>query len=132
VAEAILATKGLRYAKHGGVHAAFGEHVVKAGEMDPRYHRWLLDAFDRRITADYGVDVSISSDEDDPDDRAGQGVPRGRTAVPREPRLTTVVGAAMPVMDLDESEQRSGMWGNGFVLWPPNQGIWEKAKRALA
>ncbi|HWP62853.1 MAG TPA: HEPN domain-containing protein [Candidatus Binatia bacterium] len=52
VAEAILAAKGLRFAKHGGVHAAFGQHVVKAGEMDPRYHRWLLDAFDRRVSAD--------------------------------------------------------------------------------
>ena len=63
VAEAILAAKGLRYAKHGGVHAAFGEHVVKAGEMDPRYHRWLLDAFDLRVTADYGVDVAIDEGE---------------------------------------------------------------------
>jgi hypothetical protein len=25
-----------------------------------------------------------------------------------------------------------GMWGNGFVLWPPNQGIWAQAKKALA
>jgi len=37
-AQAVLAARGLRYAKYGGVHAAFGEHVVKAGEMDPRYH----------------------------------------------------------------------------------------------
>lgn len=63
VAQAILAAKGLRYAKHGGVHAAFGEHVVKQGEMDPRFHRWLLDAFDRRVTADYGIDVVIDADE---------------------------------------------------------------------
>lgn len=63
VAEAILAAKGLRYEKHGGVHAAFGEHVVKAGEMDGPYHRWLLDAFDRRVTAEYGVDVTIDEGE---------------------------------------------------------------------
>jgi hypothetical protein len=25
-----------------------------------------------------------------------------------------------------------GIWGNGFVLWPPNQEIWAKAKGALA
>jgi len=25
-----------------------------------------------------------------------------------------------------------GMWGNGFVLWPPNPQIWKKAKGALA
>jgi uncharacterized protein (UPF0332 family) len=63
VAEAVLLSKGLRYAKHGGIHAAFGEHVVKPGEMDPRYHRWLLDAFDRRIAADYGVEEAITSEE---------------------------------------------------------------------
>lgn len=63
VAEAILAAKGLRYSKHGGVHAAFGEHVVKSGEMGPRYHRWLLDAFDLRVTAEYGVDVTIDEGE---------------------------------------------------------------------
>jgi len=63
VAEAILAAKGLRYTKHGGVHAAFGEHVVKTGEMDARYHRWLLDAFDRRITADYAIEASVQPEE---------------------------------------------------------------------
>jgi uncharacterized protein (UPF0332 family) len=63
VAEAVLKAKGLRYSKHSGVHAAFGERVVKTGEMEPRYHRWLLDAFDRRVTGDYGVDVSIEPDE---------------------------------------------------------------------
>ncbi len=37
VAEAVLKAKGLRYSKHSGVHAAFGERVVKTGEMEPRY-----------------------------------------------------------------------------------------------
>lgn len=63
VAEALLAAKGQRFAKHGGVHAAFGEHLVKTGELDPRYHRWLLDAFDRRVTADYAVEASIGPEE---------------------------------------------------------------------
>jgi uncharacterized protein (UPF0332 family) len=63
VAQALLVTRGLRFARHGGVHAAFGEHFVKTGELDPRYHRWLLDAFDRRVTADYGVEASVGPEE---------------------------------------------------------------------
>lgn len=39
IAEALLNEKGLRFRKHGGVHGAFGEHFVKTGEFDPKYHR---------------------------------------------------------------------------------------------
>lgn len=53
VAEALLNEKGLRFKKHGGVHGAFGEHFAKAGALDAKYHRWLLAAFEKRITADY-------------------------------------------------------------------------------
>lgn len=45
VAEALLGEKGLRFRKHGGVHGAFGEHFAKTGTLDPKYHRWLLEAF---------------------------------------------------------------------------------------
>ncbi len=62
-AEALLNEKGLHFKKHGGVHAAFGEHFTKTGALDARYHRWLLAAFEKRITADYGVEESISADE---------------------------------------------------------------------
>ena len=49
IAEALLNEKELRFSKHGGVHGAFGENFVKTGLFDAKYHRWLLDAFDRRI-----------------------------------------------------------------------------------
>jgi uncharacterized protein (UPF0332 family) len=51
-AEALLNEKGLRSHKHGGVHALFGEHFTKTGLMDAKFHRFLLDAFDRRLQAD--------------------------------------------------------------------------------
>ena len=51
VAEALLNERGLRFRKHGGVHGAFGEHFAKPGLLDPKYHRWLLSAFNKRITA---------------------------------------------------------------------------------
>jgi len=62
-AEALLNEKNLRFKKHGGVHAAFGEHFAKPGLLDAKYHRWLLAAFETRITADYGVEEPIASDE---------------------------------------------------------------------
>ena len=63
VAEALLAERGLRFRKHGGVHATFGEEFVKSGELDTKYHRWLLDAFDLRIQADYGIEAQATHEE---------------------------------------------------------------------
>ena len=57
VAEALLNEKGLQFSKHGGVHGAFGEHFIKTGLLDPKFHRWLLDAFDQRIEGDYGAEI---------------------------------------------------------------------------
>ena len=59
IAEAMLNELNLRFRKHGGVHAAFGENFIKTGKFDQKYHRWLLDAFDKRITSDYGVELEI-------------------------------------------------------------------------
>lgn len=63
VAEALLYERELRFRKHGGVHAAFGEHFAKGELLDPVYHRWLLAAFNKRIAADYGVDADIEAAE---------------------------------------------------------------------
>jgi len=58
-AEALLNEKDLHFSKHGGVHGAFGEHYVKTGLFDPKFHRWLLNAFDQRIEGDYGMEIII-------------------------------------------------------------------------
>lgn len=63
IAEALLNEKGLRFSKHGGVHGAFGEHFVKTGLFDTRYHRWLLAAFNRPITGDYGIEANFTLQE---------------------------------------------------------------------
>lgn len=57
-AQALLREYGLHYRKHSGVHAAIGEHFAKTGRIDPKFHRWLLDAFDERLLGDYGIDAS--------------------------------------------------------------------------
>lgn len=62
-AEALLNEKDLRFRKHGGVHGAFGEHFVKTGQFDPKYHRWLLEAFNKRVTGDYGVEAVFTIEE---------------------------------------------------------------------
>ena len=59
-AEALLTAKSLKFKKHGGVHGAFGEHFAKTGILDSKFHRWILDAFDRRVTADYGIENILS------------------------------------------------------------------------
>lgn len=62
-AQALLFERGLQFRKHGAVHGAFGEHLIRSGILDARFHRWLLDAFDVRIQGDYGVDAVVSPEE---------------------------------------------------------------------
>ena len=62
IAEALLNEKGLRFNKHSAVHTSFGEHFAETNEMDVKFHRWLLDAFDKMIAGDYDVDTEIERD----------------------------------------------------------------------
>ncbi len=62
-AEALLNEKGLCSQKHGGVHALFGEHFTKTGLVNAKFHRFLLDAFDRRLQADYAFEAVITREE---------------------------------------------------------------------
>jgi len=62
IAEAPLNEKGLRFTKHSGVHSAFGENFAKTNEMDTKFHRWLIDAFDKRLAGDYGVETDIETE----------------------------------------------------------------------
>lgn len=49
VAEALLNEKKLSFSKHGNIHAAYGEHFAKTKVLDPKFHRWLIDSFDKRL-----------------------------------------------------------------------------------
>jgi uncharacterized protein (UPF0332 family) len=62
-AEALLFEQGLTFSKHAGVHAAFGEHFAKTGRLDPKYHRYLLDAFAKRLQGDYGFEAIPTPEE---------------------------------------------------------------------
>jgi len=63
VAEALLHERGRRFNKHSGVHAAYGKEFAKTGLLDPKYHGWLLRAFDQRIEGDYQADTMLTADE---------------------------------------------------------------------
>ncbi len=60
-AQALLRERGVQYRRHSGVHSAFGQHFAKTGRLDPKFHRWLLDAFDRRLLADYDVETTVDA-----------------------------------------------------------------------
>ena len=57
VAEALLFERGLTFSKHAGVQAAFGEHFAKPGLLDSKFHRYMLDAFAKRLQGDYGFEI---------------------------------------------------------------------------
>jgi len=54
-AKALLLLDGVDVSKHSAVVAAFGREYVKAGRIDPRYHRMLLEGFEWRQKSDYDV-----------------------------------------------------------------------------
>ena len=63
IAEALLFNQfDLKLNQHGQVIAAYGKHFAKTKELDPKYHRWLRDGFEKRISGDYGVDTGIEED----------------------------------------------------------------------
>lgn len=60
VTEAYLASIGQSYSSHAAVQSAFGREFAKTGKLDPKFHRWLIDAQDLRNTGDYEVGVHIT------------------------------------------------------------------------
>jgi uncharacterized protein (UPF0332 family) len=61
-AQALLRQKDLGYRKHASVHSAYGEHFAKTGILDPKFHRWMLAAFNIRIRGDYDIESAIDLD----------------------------------------------------------------------
>jgi len=52
-ANALLATKGLERSKHSGVIAAFRQHFVKTGIIEPAYSRFYGESMEQRHAGDY-------------------------------------------------------------------------------
>jgi uncharacterized protein (UPF0332 family) len=58
-AQALLATKGLGFARHGQVIAQYGLHFSKTRILDPVFHKSIDTAFQLRQLGDYQVEVPI-------------------------------------------------------------------------
>lgn len=59
VAQALLLEQGLTFSKHGSLLAAFGQHLVKTGRVPAHFHRYLIDAYNVRITGDYKANSNL-------------------------------------------------------------------------
>ena len=60
VAEALLLAEGFFFSSHAAVIAGFGKTFAKSQRLDPRFHRYLIDAQDTRNLGDYGVGTGVS------------------------------------------------------------------------
>ena len=54
LAQAMLETKGLSFSSHSAVVAAYGREFAKTGLLDPKFHRYIIDAQERREVGHYG------------------------------------------------------------------------------
>ena len=54
LAQAVLLTKGLTFSSHSAVIAAYGKEFAKTGLLDPKFHRHMIDAQERREIGHYG------------------------------------------------------------------------------
>ena len=62
-ATAALAVKGIKRSSHHGILSAFGQHLVKPGLIDPRFHVSLREVFELRQQTDYDPIVDVDNQQ---------------------------------------------------------------------
>ena len=90
IAEAALLSLGLSFSKHSAVVAAFGQHFVEPGHVAEHLHRYLLDAFDLRMVADYDATGTVG------ESRARQMLEWAGEFVQETARFLATQGYALP------------------------------------
>jgi uncharacterized protein (UPF0332 family) len=60
LAEALLLSKELTFSSHSATIAAFGKEFAKSGLLDPKFHRFLIDAQERREVGHYATERKIT------------------------------------------------------------------------
>jgi len=53
--QALLKSEGIEVVKHSAVESALGYHFAKAGRINPKYHRMLINARKTREIIDYDI-----------------------------------------------------------------------------
>lgn len=59
IAEAFLWEKDLSFSSHAAVISAFGREIAKPGIVPIEFHRFLINAQNKRANADYEVDDEL-------------------------------------------------------------------------
>lgn len=59
LAEALLLSKGMKFSSHSAVIAAYGKEFSKTKVFDPKFHRCLIVAEERREDGHYGASQNI-------------------------------------------------------------------------
>ncbi len=65
IAEAFLWKQGLSFSSHGAVIAGFGKEVAKKGLVPIEFHRYLIDAQDKRTQGDYNIEDEVKLGKED-------------------------------------------------------------------
>ena len=63
IAELLLQKRGLAFSSHSAVVAAFGKEFARTGELDPKFHRYIIAAQNARQISDYGGEKNIAPEE---------------------------------------------------------------------
>lgn len=63
LAQALLLIKGLTHSSHSAVVAAFGKEFAKTGLLDPKFHRYIINAQRRRQIGHYGNETEEITEE---------------------------------------------------------------------
>ena len=59
-----MLSKGLIYSSHSAVVAAYGKEFAKTKALDPKFHRYIIDAQKLRQTGHYGEEGEEVTDEE--------------------------------------------------------------------
>ena len=62
-AKAALHVHDVAAESHPAVRRMFGLHLVKPGEIEPKWSAYLVESLDDRLAADYDVETSFSQED---------------------------------------------------------------------
>jgi len=63
LAQALLLSKNLTFSSHSAVIASFGKELAKTGLLDSKFHRYLINAQERREIVHYGITRDVSDQQ---------------------------------------------------------------------
>lgn len=53
----------ISFSKHSAVISRFGQEFAKTKKLDPIFHQYLIDGFEARQVADYGITEDIDHEQ---------------------------------------------------------------------